>query len=137
MKKFLKIVGIVVLLVVLVLVYTAADYYGVLDTRFWSNDPKVYTPFFSGTYIGGVDLKAGSYDVEVRGQVDGTSMYDVFPDKENYILDGTPGKSGGHSTTWINRGEKGFHFTINDGEYITFEIDEHNGMRIKKSNLTE
>jgi len=128
MKKLLKIVGIVAVVLVVALVLFILYENGTFDTRFWSNDESVYKPFYSGKYVCGVDLVPGSYEVEIKGGSSGYGFlltYDSVEelDKNNFL-----------SSIPLYEGEKGFRFSLEEGQVLELNLDNTHEMRYKKIN---
>ena len=120
MKKVLKWVGLVVLVAIIL---SIVNYFGLLDTRFWFYDRKVYQPFYSGTYVCGVDLEPGSYDVEIRGGSQDTGIVyvkNIAHEDDNRDF-------------WVMTGDKGFHFSVEDGDVVEVSVRTGRDMKIKKA----
>lgn len=127
MKRFLIILGVVVLLMVLGNIYMILQSNGTFDSRFWNIDPS-YSTFYIGNYIGGKSLMPGSYEVQIKGGAQSYGTFDIYKSEEIY------NNHGDHSVNWIHEGDKGFQFTIQDGEVIEFNLVNDTEMRIKRIN---
>lgn len=132
MKKFLKVVGVILMVFVLLGYFGSSNNmeFGrkvdeIFDTRFWFGG-KDWADFYSGFYVCGVDIEPGNYDVQIRGgadygRVEVYESYGVYKSRGSYF-----------NYITIDHGDKGFHFSIRDGECIEVEIANVNGMRIRK-----
>lgn len=124
MKKFLKFIGISVLLVVVIIGGWIIYQTGLLDTRFWKNNPSIYTDAANGVYECPADLASGSYVLEVRSKR-ATGPVDIYPSYEAY-------KSYKDAEIlWVRSGSD-LHFSISEGQVIEINIGESGKMRFKK-----
>lgn len=121
MKKLLVFLVIVAIIVGGFYVY----YMGLYDMRFWTYDENVYKPFTTGVYVAGKDIIPGSYDVEIRGKLDGYGSVDVH--KQN--------SSNSIQFFFLEPGARGFHFSIEEGQVVEVTADSSTRleMRIRKS----
>lgn len=128
MNKFLKIVGIIAVVLVVALVVFVLYENGTFDTRFWKNDETVYKPFYSGKYVCGIDLAPGSYEVEIKGGSSGYGFLLTYENAEELE------KSNFLSSIPLHEGEKGFRFSLEEGQVLELNLDNTHQMRYKKAN---
>lgn len=120
MKKVLKIIGIVLVALILVAVVYST---GLYDTRFWFYDKNVYKPFYTGNYICGKDFEPGTYEVEIRGGSKNTGTVDITkPNEESYV----------DNNFWVHQGDKGFRFTVEEGDLVQVNVMTGRDMKYKK-----
>lgn len=118
MKKVLIALCAIIVVAVGAVMYTN----GILDTRFWSYDKSMYSEFYNGTHVGGVDLPAGTYVVDIKGGSKDTGSVHIWKankDEQDDIF-------------WIRKGDKSFQFTVANGDRIEINADVGREMRIKK-----
>lgn len=122
MKKGTKILIVIGLLIVILLGTLVINQYGLLDTRFWTYDKNVYSEFYNGVKIAGKDIEPGSYIVEIKGGSTDTGTVEIAKSIDDH--DG--------AVIWVHDGDKGFQFTIEDGQVLKTNISSDRDMRIKK-----
>lgn len=122
MKKGTKLLVILGLLITIMLAILIINQFGILDTRFWSYDKNVYSEFYNGIKVAGTDIAAGSYIVEIKGGASDTGTVEINKSIDDY--------SG--SVIWVHEGDRGFQFTIEDGQVLKTNINSDREMRIKK-----
>ena len=124
MKTFLKIIGIAILLIVLVCVWLIVWQYGILDTRFWKNDPDTYIDAANGIYRCPEDLSVGAYVLEIKSKLaDGrVSIYANESAYNNYA---------DHKTIWTTRGSD-LRFSLEEGQVIEIHVNNPGKMHFKK-----
>lgn len=127
MKKFLKVVGVICLAFILILVFYQIYSKGVFDTRFWGNNSSDYQTFQPGIYTCNESfLVPGDYDVIVKGGVDTGGFIFIYQNKDD-----TNDRETVSSTT-VHAGDKGFHFSIKDGQTVEIAVRNPTEMKIKK-----
>ena len=122
MKKGTKILIVIGLLIVILLGTLVINQFGLLDTRFWTYDKNVYSEFYNGMKVAGKDIEPGSYIVEIKGGSNHTGTVKIaksIDDPDEIVI-------------WVKDGDKGFQFTIEDGQILTTNIGSDRDMRIKK-----
>lgn len=124
MKKGTKILVIIGLVIVLLLAVLVVNQLGLLDTRFWTYDKNVYSEFYDGVYVAGKDLDPGSYTVEIKGGSLHTGTVEIGESIDDY--------SG--RAIWVSDGDRGFQFTIEEGQVLRSNIGSQREMRIKRVN---
>ena len=124
MKKGTKILIIIGLVIVLLLAILVVNQLGLLDTRFWTYDKSIYSEFYDGVYVAGKDLDPGSYTVEIKGGSLHTGTVEIGESIDDY--------SG--RAIWVSDGDRGFQFTIEEGQVLRSNIGSQREMRIKRVN---
>ena len=122
MKKVLKIIGTIVLVIIIMFAILVMYRLGLFDTRFWTYDRNVYSEFYNGMYVAGKDLEPGSYAVEIKGGSMDTGTIKIQENME----------SNDEEVIWVHTGDRGFQFTLEEGQVLKTNLGSEREMRIKK-----